>query len=412
MSGVPASTRRAEPSRRTLLTGSAVAALGGLVSGFGVGQLTAEQAAASPAAPEPALARYLSPYGRHQPGILENPQAHAVFLGIDMVLEGLEPAAKRERLRSILRMITDDAVRLMAGQGVLADTEPEMAQLPANLSLTVGLSRAAIGLIGPDLAPASLGPLPKFKIDRLREEYGQSDLVIQLCAEDPTVLAHAVRSVRKNLRSITRVKYEQHGFTHAASSQPAGSPFRNLFGQVDGIANPKDDTRRLAVFGHEPSDAWFPDATTLVLRRIQMDLDTWDEVDRPARDFALGRRQSDGAPLSGQHPQDPVDLQAVTELGLPAIAGHAHVARAMPASGDEVLWRRGYSYQEGGSAGLLFASYQVDVARSFIPVQTRLAELDALNEWTTPIGSAVYGVLPGISQGMYLGQQLFQAAGH
>ncbi|XQN47281.1 peroxidase, partial [Glutamicibacter creatinolyticus] len=89
-----------------------------------------------------------------------------------------------------------------------------------------------------------------------------------------------------------------------------------------------------------------------------------------------------------------------------------HVARAMPASGDEVLWRRGYSYQEGGSAGLLFASYQVDVARSFIPVQTRLAELDALNEWTTPIGSAVYGVLPGISQGMYLGQQLFQAAGH
>lgn len=400
------------PSRRVVLTGSAAAALGGLVGGFGIGQITAGTAEAGnttdPAAPS---AGYRGFHGRHQAGILDDAQAHAVFLGIDLVPGDLDASGQRERLRSILKLLTEDAQRLMSGQGVLADSEPEMAGMPANLTLTVGLSRTMIELIGDSLAPDSLGPLPDFGIDELREEYGQSDVIIQLCAEDPTVLAHAVRAVRKNLRSITTVKFEQHGFTHATSSRPAGSPFRNLFGQVDGINNPVGGNREIAVFGFEPGDTWFPDATTLVLRRISMDLDSWDEVDRPGRDFALGRRQSDGSPLSGNQVQDPVDLNAVNEMGLPRISAHAHVARAMPHGAQEVLWRRGYSYLDGSNAGLLFASYQRDVAESFIPVQSRLAELDALNEWTTPIGSAVYGILPGVAEGMYLGQQLFEAAG-
>lgn len=407
------STPPVQPSRRLLLSGSAAAALGGLVGGFGIGQATAPKAAASPADPPGETAgRYLPFHGKYQAGILEDPQAHATFLGVDVNWDGADQSQRVEKLRSILRLITDDASRLMAGRGVLADTEPEMATLPASLSLTVGLSHAAMEIAAPGVAPKSLKPLPDFEIDRLQDQYGQTDLLVQFCAEDPTVLAHAVRAVRKNLRGLGTVKFTQQGFTHAASSRPAGSPFRNLFGQVDGIANPSGENREIAVFGFEDGDTWLPNATTLVLRRIAMDLDVWDEVDRPARDFALGRRQSDGAPLSGQHPEDAVDLKAVNELGLPKIAAHSHVARAMPTSGDEVLWRRGYNYLDGASAGLLFASYQRDVAGSFIPVQTRLAELDALNEWITPIGSCVYAILPGIEPGMYLGQQLFEAAGH
>ena len=399
----------AQPSRRVVLSSSAAAAIGGVVSGFGLSRVITPE----PAEPKQELttAAYREFFGTYQHGILDDPQAHAVFLGVDLVTDGLDAAAQRERLRSILRLLTDDAVRLTSGRGVLADTEPEMAAMPANLTLTVGLSGATIQLIGSSLAPTSLNPLPEFTVDRLQEEYGQSDLIVQLCAEDPTVLAHAVRAIRKNLRSITTVKFEQRGFTHAASSQPAGSPFRNLFGQVDGTANPTGQNREIAVFGFAPEESWFPHATTLVLRRIAMDLDGWDELDRPGRDMALGRRQSDGSPLSGSKPEDPVDLNALNELGLPRVSAHAHVARAMPTSGSEVLWRRGYSYLDGADAGLLFASYQLDVEASFIPVQRRLAELDALNQWITPIGSAVYGILPGISEGMYLGQQLFEAAG-
>ena len=37
----------------------------------------------------------------------------------------------------------------------------------------------------------------------------------------------------------------------------------------------------------------------------------------------------------------------------------------------------------------------------------RLAELDLLNLWTTPIGSAVFAVLPGAQEGEVLGQALF-----
>ena len=32
--------------------------------------------------------------------------------------------------------------------------------------------------------------------------------------------------------------------------------------------------------------------------------------------------------------------------------------------------------------------------RQFLPVQRRLAEADLLNLWTTPVGSAVFAVLP------------------
>lgn len=404
------SNLRAKPSRRLVLSSSAAAALGGLAGGFGLGRNTATEPETE--APESYHAAYREFYGTYQAGILDDPQAHAVFLGVDLVTTDLDRTGRRERLRSILKLLTDDAARLTSGQGVLADTEPEMAGLAANLTITVGLGRSMITLIDEAVSVENLGPLPGFTIDQLREEYGQSDLILQFCAEDPTVLAHAVRAVRKNLRAITTTKFEQHGFTHAAGSQPPGSPFRNLFGQVDGVANPSGENRKIAVFGFEPGETWFPQATTLVLRRIAMDLDGWDEVDRPGRDFALGRRQSDGSPLSGSDVLDPVDLSAVNELGLPKISAHAHVARAMPTSGSEVLWRRGYSYLDGSSAGLLFASYQRDVAESFIPVQSRLAQLDALNAWTTPVGSAVYGILPGISRGMYLGQQLFEASGY
>ncbi|MFC0419145.1 hypothetical protein ACFFHP_01185 [Glutamicibacter ardleyensis] len=47
-----------------------------------------------------------------------------------------------------------------------------------------------------------------------------------------------------------------------------------------------------------------------------MNLDKWDEVDRTGREFALGRRQSDGSALSGDSLSNPVDLQAVGGMGL------------------------------------------------------------------------------------------------
>lgn len=78
------------------------------------------------------------------------------------------------------------------------------------------------------------------------------------------------------------------------------------------------------------------------------------------------------------------------------------------------MLRRPYSYDdppEGGeisNTGLLFAAYMADPVRTYIPVQQRLAEKDALNTWTVPIGSAVFAIPPGVSEGGYVGQQLFE----
>lgn len=76
------------------------------------------------------------------------------------------------------------------------------------------------------------------------------------------------------------------------------------------------------------------------------------------------------------------------------------------------MLRRPYNYDDPpapGSttdSGLLFAVYQRDPGRSFVPVQRRLAAADALNRWVTTIGTATFAILPGAPPGGYLGQTL------
>ncbi len=76
------------------------------------------------------------------------------------------------------------------------------------------------------------------------------------------------------------------------------------------------------------------------------------------------------------------------------------------------MYRRAYNYDlpPDGSGradtGLIFASYQADVDAQFLPVQRRLAERDMLNEWTTPIGSAVFAIPPGCRAGGWIGEHV------
>jgi len=45
--------------------------------------------------------------------------------------------------------------------------------------------------------------------------------------------------------------------------------------------------------------------------------------------------------------------------------------------------------------------------RQFIPIQRRLDELDLLNKWTIPIGSAEFAVAGGVQEGEVTAQALF-----
>lgn len=399
-------------SRRHLLTGGAAAAIVGAVAGasatLGVTALTT--ATPQPAA-EPLFGGDRVPFfGAHQAGVATAPQAAAAFLAFD-----LAPGISRDALRRALMLLTDDAARLTQGVAPLADTEAELARVPARLTVTFGFGPRLVTLVTPGAAPPWLGPLPAFTIDRLESRWSDGDLLLQVCADDPVTVAHASRMLIKDMRAFGSLRWSQGGFRRAAGAEASGTTMRNLFGQVDGTSNPRPGTADFSgVVWATDGPAWLSGGTSLVLRRIAMNLDTWDEVDRPGRERAVGRTLTTGAPLTGTAEADRPDLDAVDGLGLPVIPAHAHLRRARTENPRERIFRRGYNYEHAepgteGSAGLLFASYQADVTAQFVPIQRRLDTLDLLNVWTTPVGSAVFAIPPGCAEGGFIGETLFSA---
>ena len=186
---------------------------------------------------------------------------------------------------------------------------------------------------------------------------------------------------------------------------------RNLMGQVDGTVRPAEtEFDSLLWIGDEGPD-WLRGGTSVVVRRIRMTMDTWDELDPEAKEQVIGRRLTSGAPLTGTKETDKTDLEA-TKAGLHVIPDFAHIRHAAPVAAKEKILRRPYNYDEAvtgaanADSGLLFVCFQRDVMGQFVPIQVRLAESDLLNVWTVPIGSAVFAVLPGAAEGQFLGQAL------
>jgi dye decolorizing peroxidase len=389
-------------SRRSFLA-AGLAGVGGLAVGAVAGAASAPD---SPSPPAEAVGQATVPFfGAHQAGIDTPPQAHAAFLGFD-----LDGGTDREGLSRLLRLWTDDAARLTAGRGALADTEPELAAAPARLTVTTGLGPGALDRIGmPPSQRRGVRPLPSFRIDRLEPVWTGGDLLLQVCADDPLVVSHAARMLTKDVRTFGALRWRQDGFQRRPDGLGVGR--RNLLGQVDGTANPEPGTadfQRTVWIETGPAAG----GTTLVLRRIRMDLDRWDRLDRPDRELVVGRRLADGAPLTGHSVDDDLDLEATDPAGLPLIPAFSHVRRAHPSVTGTRILRRGFNYEAAGArgrpeAGLLFAAFQADVAVQYLPIQRSLAELDLLNDWTTPVGSAVFLVPPGCRPGGFVGDALF-----
>jgi dye decolorizing peroxidase len=275
------------------------------------------------------------------------------------------------------------------------------------LTITLGVSRALIQSLGLPV-PEVLPEIPEFSTDALDARWRQTDLMIQIGSDDPLTLSHAQRMVTKDLSTLTTVQWIQSGFVSPIPGTPGGSASRNLMGQVDGTVNPDINDFNEVVWIND--SGWADGGTVLILRRIRMLMDEWDQLERPAKEIAVGRTLETGAPLGGASESDPVDLQALDPNGLPVIPRDAHVRIAHANSAEESILRRPYNYDEGivdGKAemGLIFAAYTKNPTKSFIPMQQRLAESDAMNRWLTTIGSAAYVILPGVAEGEVLGQE-------
>ncbi|MBB4856614.1 dye decolorizing peroxidase [Mycobacteroides chelonae] len=394
-------------SRRGLIVGGGAAAA--LTAGAGLSAWSAQSQAARPQS----IAGVEPFYGEHQAGIATAAQSHAMFLALDLLpAAGANPGAARENLRSILRLWTTDAARLTQGQPALADTEPELATSTARLTITTGLGPSVFTKVGmADKCPASARDFPAFATDRLDKRWCGGDLLLQICADDMLVVAHAARVLLKNVRSLASERWRQNGFRTPRAEDPSGGTMRNLMGQVDGTVNPSV-TELDSLLWHQGEDhQWLRGGTLLVLRRIRMDLDGWDQLDRKLRDLVMGRRSDNGAPLSGEKESDEPDL-TMTRGGIPVIPSTSHIALARHRSPHEKFLRRPYNFDDApmpgasSNSGLIFAAYQRDIATQFVPVQQRLADKDEFNQWNTAVGSAVFVMPPGTAEDGYLGYSL------
>ena len=404
MAASDSGVRKPGSTRRQFLLGGAVA---GVAAAAAVGidyALNSTPTAAPTPAGEPVVhgGESVAFYGAHQAGIATDAQAHGTFVALD-----LKPETDRDALRRLMRILTDDAARLTAGKPALADSEPEMALTPARLTVTFGFGPGFVSRAG----GSGVQQLPAFGIDRLQPEFSEGDLLLQVAGDDPTTVAHATRMLLKDARSFTTVRWTQHGFRRAYGTEAPGTTMRNLFGQVDGTANPRPGTADFDAVVWR-TDGWLAGGTTMVIRRIHMDLEGWDRVDRVGRDQSVGRTLSNGAPLTGVDEYDEPDFEAKNAIGFPVIPEFSHMRRSRSDNPSERIFRRAYNYDvppvgaDISNAGLIFVACQADVDRQYVPLQRRLDELDLLNEWTVPIGSSVFAIPPGCEPGGYIGETL------
>ncbi len=386
-------------SRRQFLFGGAAAGLGAATA-LGA-EFALSPGTASEAPPATTGGDTVPFFGAHQAGIATPVQAHAVFLALDLL-----PDVTRPDLVRMMRVLTSTAARLADGSGPLTDIEPELAATPSRLTVTFGfgpglLERAGVG------GPVWLRPLPAFAVDRLEERWTGGDLLLQIGSDDPLALAHARRMLLKDTRTFATLRWAQNGFDYARGTVAEGTTPRNMFGQVDGTANPRGDELADVVW---IADGPLAGGTGMVLRRIRMDLEGWDLLGRRDRELAVGRTLDTGAPLTGSAEHDEPDLDARDAIGLPVIPAFAHLRRARSDDPRQRILRRPYNYDDApdgdgiSESGQIFVAYQADVDAQFVPIQQRLAALDLMNEWTTPIGSAVFLVPPGCDPDGYVGE--------
>lgn len=419
----------AELSRRAFL-GSAAASGAGLVVGGVAGPLLGSWGRESPgpadlAAPAAAMHPF---FGSHQAGVSTPPQAHICLAAWDM-REGTD----RRDLVRLLRDWSDAAARMTQGRPVgpsgALDGDPasspndtgEALELSAsNLTLTIGFGPRLFDCDGIDrygigaFRPTELEALPSFVGDALKAAWSHGDLCVQACADDPQVAVHAVRNLARIGTLRARIRWLQMGFRSSPRRSGAPSPPRNLFGFKDGTSNiPGDDLEALAEHVWIPptsNPAWLAGGTYLVVRKIEMLIEGWDREPLAHQEAVFGRSKGTGAPLSGGEEFAAPDFTAMVE-GNEAIDPRSHIRLAHPSNhGGIRILRRGYNYNDasraGGrlNAGLLFVSYQRSPGQ-FIRIQRALAD-DLLNDYVRPIGSAIFAVPPGASEGGFVGETL------
>lgn len=409
-------TKPTEISRRRLLGTVGAAGAAGAAVGAAGGVMSARAAQDDAPTPLAAVGSTTVPFhGRHQAGITTALQTRGHLVAFDLV-----PGAGRKQAAALMRRWSTAAQQLAAGEPTGDDTGVALDAGPSSLSVTFGFGRSFFARTGLEKQlPAALAPLPQFSSDALDPKCSNGDLWVQVGADDSLVAFDALRIIQKEADQTARVRWQMTGFnrTPGATAQPT-TP-RNLMGQVDGTNNPRpaDDNFDQRIFVPADGDpAWMANGSYAVVRRIRMLLDDWDELPLKEQERVIGRRKSDGAPLTGGTETTPMDLEqrdASGKLVIPADA-HARIS-ARETNGGAAMLRRPFSFHDGydtdgtPDAGLLFIAWQADPLTGFVPVQRKLDRGDALSAFIRHEASALFAVPGGCAPGEYVGQRLLES---
>ncbi|WP_435974998.1 iron uptake transporter deferrochelatase/peroxidase subunit [Streptomyces sp. Qhu_M48] len=416
---------RLEISRRRLLGTVGAAGAAGLVigaaGGVGVSGAVSGDDTTAGAGGAPALttvgATEVMFHGKHQAGITTPLQSRGHLVAFD-----LAPGSGRKEAIALLRRWSVTAGTLMSGRTPTGDTGVALDAGPSSLTVTFGFGRTFFdrtGLVA--RRPAGLDPLPAFSADALDPRRSEGDLWVQIGADDALVAFHALRALQKDAGDAARVRWQMNGFNRSAGATAKPMTARNLMGQIDGTGNPKvtdpDFDRRIFVpAGATGAEEWMAGGSYAVVRRIRMLLDDWEKLPLDRQEKVIGRRKSDGAPLTGGTETTELDLNKRGPDGRTVIPDNAHSRISAPEqNGGAAMLRRPFSFHDGigpdgtPDAGLLFVCWQADPLRSFVTVQRKLDRGDALSAFIRHEASGLFAVPGGPAEGEYVGQRLLES---
>lgn len=394
-------------NRRNLFKGAAAGVASTALAGgvLAAGARADSRAAAGSSVTAPEIVPF---HGVHQAGIIGPvpQQRYATHVALDAT------AGNKAELAELFRTITDRARFLTAGgvprdRGIGAppsDSEVLGPDVPAD-GLTVTLS------VGPSLfderyglagrKPGKLVPMRSFPNDSLQPEVCHGDLFLQVCANTPDTVHHALRDIAKKTRGGMQIRYRLDGFV--SPPRPSGTP-RNLMGFKDGISQPSqaDYDQIVWIQPGTTDQPWAVGGSYHVVRFIRMLVEFWDRVSINEQENMFGRRRDSGAPLDGANEFDAPNYAKDPRGQVIPLDSHIRLAnpRTSQTAASRIL-RRPYNYDNGIDAngnlacGLIFVCFQQDVARQFEATQRRLID-EPLVDYIQPYGGGYFLALPGV----------------